>query len=117
MTEIVLKIPEEFERDFNMDRFKECFKRVLLDCKAWDCAGISGEDEHETLNMLIDAFDEAVVLPKGHFIAICESDYPVTEKVEDTLKETVFVGGDDEHEDRYCFDIKEIIKADKEERK
>lgn len=65
----------------------------------------------------LDAIKHGVVLPKGQFIAICDSDYPITEKVEDTLKETVFVGGDDEHEDRYCFDIKEIIKADKEERK
>ena len=59
------------------------------------------------------------VLPKGQFIAICESDYPITEKVENTLKETAFIGGafiydDEEEEDRYCFDIKEIIKADKE---
>lgn len=53
------------------------------------------------------------ILPKGQFIAICESDYPITEKVENTLKETAFVGGDEE--DMYCFDIKEIIEADKEE--
>lgn len=66
MAEIVLKIPEEFEQDFNTDRFKECFERVLLDCKAWDCAGISGNYEHETLEKLLDAFNEAVVLTKGH---------------------------------------------------
>lgn len=55
-----------------------------------------------------------MVLTKGQFIAICESDYPITEKVENNLKETVFIGGDNE-EDRYCFDIKEIIEEDKEE--
>lgn len=66
MAEIVLKIPEEFEEDFNTDRFRECFMRVLFDCKAWDYAGISGNYEHETLNMLLDAFSKAVVLPKGH---------------------------------------------------
>lgn len=66
MAEIVLKIPEEFEQDFNADKFKECFERVLLDCKAWDYAGISGKYEHETLEMLLDAFSEAVVLRKGH---------------------------------------------------
>lgn len=59
----------------------------------------------------LDATKHGKVLPEGQFIAICESDYPITEKVENTLKETVFVGGDEE-EDRYCFDIKEIIKAD-----
>ena len=56
-----------------------------------------------------------IPLLKGQFIAICDSDYPITEKVENTLKETAFVGGDEEEEDMYCFDIKEIIKADKEE--
>lgn len=114
MAEIVLKIPQEFEQDFNADKFKECFERVLSDCKAWDYAGLSGRYEHETLEMLLNAFNEAVVLPKGHFIAICESDYPITEKVENVLKDTAFVGGDEEEEDMYCFDIKEIIEADKE---
>ncbi|MDT3387638.1 MAG: hypothetical protein LIR46_07770 [Bacteroidota bacterium] len=66
MLEIVLKIPEEFECDFNADKFKDCFKRVLADCKAWDYSGISGAYEHETLEMFIDAFNEAVILPKGH---------------------------------------------------
>lgn len=66
MAEIVLKIPKEFEQDFNADKFKECFKRVLWDCKAWNYAKASGRYEHETLEMLLDAFNEAVVLPKGH---------------------------------------------------
>lgn len=66
MAEIVLKIPKEFEQDFNTDKFKECFERVLADCKAWDYAGLSGNYEHETLEMLLDAFNEAAVLPKGH---------------------------------------------------
>ena len=66
MAEIVLKIPQEFEQDFNADKFKECFERMLADCKAWDYAGLSGNYEHETLEMLLNAFNEAVVLPKGH---------------------------------------------------
>lgn len=66
MAEIVLKIPKEFEQDFNADKFKECFKRVLWDCKAWNYAKASGRYEHETLEMLLDVFNEAVVLPKGH---------------------------------------------------
>lgn len=66
MAEIVLKIPKEFEQDFNADKFKKCFKRVLWDCKAWNYAKASGRYEHETLEMLLDAFNEAVVLPKGH---------------------------------------------------
>lgn len=66
MAEIVLKIPKEFEQDFHTDKFKNCFKRVLWDCKAWNYAKASGRYEHEILEMLLDAFNEAVVLPKGH---------------------------------------------------
>jgi len=66
MSKVVLKIPQEFEQDFNTDKFKECFERVLADCKAWDYAGLSGRYEHETLEMLLDAFNEAVVLPNGY---------------------------------------------------
>lgn len=64
--------------------------------------------------IILDCVRKGQALPKGQFIAICESDYPITEKVENTLKGTAFVGGDEEHEDMYCFDIKEIIEADKE---
>ena len=50
-------------------------------------------------------------LPKGHgFIAICDSDFPITEEVKQELKNTVFVGNED---CRYCFDITEIIETDK----
>lgn len=76
--------------------------------------------KHVSKATIARVFKNGKILPKGHFIAICESDYPITEKVENTLKETAFIGGafiyddDEEEEDRYCFDIKEIIKADKE---
>lgn len=69
--------------------------------------------KHVSKATIARTFQNGVVLPKGHFIAICESDYPITEKVENILKETAFVGGDEEEEDMYCFDIKEIIEADK----
>lgn len=71
--------------------------------------------KHVSKATIARAFQNGVVLPKGHFIAICESDYPITEKVENILKETAFVGGYEEEEDMYCFDIKEIIEADKED--
>lgn len=112
MAEIVLKIPEEFEQDFNTDRFKECFERVLFDCKAWDYAGISGNYEHETLKMLLDAFNEAVVLPKGHgrlidaegldITTITTDDYSDNEVLDIVLKEDV-------------DSATTIIEADKEE--
>lgn len=89
MKEIVIKLTDN------------CYKRVV--------------DYKENLPVqILEAIRHGVVLPKGQFIAICDSDYPITENVEDTLKETVFVGGDEEHEDMYCFDIKEIIEADRE---
>ena len=51
-------------------------------------------------------------LPKGNsFIAICDSDFPITEEVKQELKSTVFIGNED---CRYCFDMTEIIETDKE---
>lgn len=69
-----------------------------------------GDRQAKALRIAINKIEQET-LPKGQFIAICESDYPITEKVENTLKQTAFVGGDEEEEDMYCFDIKEIIKA------
>ena len=69
--------------------------------------------KHVSKATIARVFQNGIVLPKGHFIAICDSDYPITEKVENSLKDTAFVGGDEEYEDMYCFDIKEIIEADK----
>lgn len=40
------------------------------------------------------------------FIAICESDFPITEEVEEELKNTLFVGNED---CTYCFEITKII--------
>ena len=54
-----------------------------------------------------------IPFPKGHsFIAICDSDFPITEEVIQELKDTVFVGNEDCN---YCFDMTEIIKTDKAE--
>lgn len=100
MAEIVLKIPKEFEQDFNTDRFKECFERVLFDCKAWDYVGTSGNYEHETLEMLLDAFNEAVVLPKGHGNLV-----DTNELIENGVATKSYLN---------TF-IKTIIEADKEE--
>ena len=62
-------------------------------------------------NGLVERIANGVVIHKGQFIAICDSDYPITEAVENALKGTAFIGGVyEEEEDIYCFDIKEIIK-------
>lgn len=53
-----------------------------------------------------------IQLPEGHgFLAICDSDFPITEDIKQELKNTVFVGDED---CRYCFDMTEIIEADEE---
>lgn len=97
--EVLIRIPEEDYRSFKED------EKYIRE---------NAETESYSLDRLEVALLNGTPLPKGHFIAICESDYPITEKVENNLKETVFVGGDEEEEDMYCFDIKEIIEADKE---
>ena len=54
-------------------------------------------------------------IPKGHsFIAICDSEFPITEEIKQDLKNTVFVGNED---CRYCFDMTEIIEAERIEHK
>jgi hypothetical protein len=103
MAKIVLKIPEEFEQDFNTDRFKESFERVLFDCKAWDYAGISGNYEHETLDMIVNAFNEAVVLPKGHGRLIDADELPLN-AIDDA-----------NYGSNYIRIAPTIIEADKEE--
>lgn len=60
----------------------------------------------------LEAIRNSTPLPKGHsFIAICDSDFPITEEVRQELKNTVFVGNEDCN---YCFDMTEIIEADTE---
>ena len=71
-----------------------------------DYCGISNAD-------MYNAVKNGTPLPKGHsFIAICDSDYPITEEVRQELKNTVFVGD----EVNYCFDITEIIEVEIEEK-
>lgn len=51
-------------------------------------------------------------LPKGHgFIAICDSDEKLSEQAIHELKNTVFVG---DEKCPYCFDIADILEADRE---
>jgi len=70
----------------------------------------TGLYDYGDMNIIIQ---NGIQLPKGHsFIAICDSDFPITEKVKQELKDTVFVGNED---CSYCFDIEEIIEADNAE--
>lgn len=99
MAQIVIDIPD--------NTYKAFMELISINLGRSNYKGI--------IEKCLDAIKHGKVLSKGHFIAICESDYPITEKVENILKETAFIGGDEEEEDMYCFDIKEIIEADKGE--
>lgn len=52
---------------------------------------------------ILETVKNGVVLPTGHsFIAVCDSDFEITEGVIDKLKNTIFVG---DEECSYCFEI------------
>lgn len=65
---------------------------------------------------VLDVIKNGTPLPKAKeygFIAVCDSEYPLTEKVKQDIKDTIFVGNE---ECSYCFEILEIIPADKEDK-
>lgn len=53
---IEIEIPEEFEKDYTKDKFKDFFSRVLLDI---DQKGACGLYEEEIAEMMIEAFDKS----------------------------------------------------------
>lgn len=52
--QLVINIPKEFETDFNKDKFKEFFERVMADMNC-----VCGNYERETAEMFITAFQNA----------------------------------------------------------
>lgn len=65
MSEIVIKIPKEFEEHFNSDRFEDTLQRIRQDIKMRYVAKdlcLSGNYEIETLDMLTEAFKECTPL-------------------------------------------------------
>jgi hypothetical protein len=54
---IIIDIPKEFETDYNGDKFKDFFSRVLRDI---DKGVLCGNYEKETAEMFLKAFDESV---------------------------------------------------------
>ena len=57
----------------------------------------------------INAIKKGTPLPEGDFVAVCKSDFPLTEEVKKDLKDTAFISDDP----RYCFEMTEIIDANK----
>lgn len=54
---LAIEIPEEFEADFNENKFEDFFLRVLSDI---DNEGICGNYERETAEMMLQAFKNSV---------------------------------------------------------
>ena len=54
---LIIDIPKEFETDYNGDKFKDFFSRVLCDI---DKGVLCGNYEKETAEMLLKTFDESV---------------------------------------------------------
>lgn len=55
---LIIDIPKEFETDYNGDKFKDFFSRVLCDIEKGKC--LCGSYEIETAEMFLKAFDESV---------------------------------------------------------
>ena len=56
---VVIDIPQEFEKHFNMDKFKDSLSRVRHDTSYCFGNGVSGNYEIELIGMLIEAFEKA----------------------------------------------------------
>ena len=54
---LIIDIPKEFETDYNGDKFKDFFSRVLCDIEK---GVLCGNYEKETAEMFLKAFDEGV---------------------------------------------------------
>lgn len=54
--EIKINIPKDFTRDYNTDKFKDFFSRVIADI---DCKGMCGRYEKEIAEMFLKAFDDS----------------------------------------------------------
>ena len=54
---LIIDIPKEFETDYNGNKFKDFFSRVLCDI---DKGVLCGNYEKETAEMFLKAFDESV---------------------------------------------------------
>lgn len=59
---IMVKLPQEWEKEFKKDRFVEFFGRVIADLNCDEVRTLVGNYELETLNMLKEAFANVEVM-------------------------------------------------------
>lgn len=64
---IIIDIPAEFEVDFNTDKFKDFFSRVVADI---DCNGLCGNYEKETAEMFREAFENGETVKNSNWISV-----------------------------------------------
>ena len=70
--DIVIKIPKEFEKDFNEDKFEDCLARLASDIEAFGFRS-AGRYEKETVTMLRKAFKNGKPLPNGKSILVIDT--------------------------------------------
>ena len=74
---LIIDIPKEFETDYNGDKFKDFFSRVLCDI---DKGVLCGNYEKEIAEMFLKAFDESV--PMANIVEKLEEEsYETTDTV------------------------------------
>ena len=92
--QVVINIPEEFEKHFNFDNFEDSLERIKLDVvDSIYCteASSSGKYEIETIDMLIKAFKECTPLPKNK---APEQEEPILDKIRDEIDIARFIDKD-----------------------
>lgn len=88
---LIIDIPKEFEAEYNGDKFKDFFSRVLCDI---DKGTLCGNYEKETAEMFLKAFDESVPMAN------------IVENIVTSLEseKTVFLGTRTEQTDTILID-------------
>ena len=71
---LVIKIPKEFEEEFNRDKFEDSLSRVASDIESFGFQ-LAGRYELETIKMLRDAFKDGTPLPEHHGRLIDADDF------------------------------------------
>lgn len=75
---IIIDIPKEFESDYNTDKFKDFFSRVVADI---DYNGICGCYEKETAEMFREVFDSGEVVNDNNWISVKDKLPEIDEEV------------------------------------